>query len=69
MIYSVFVDITTCQVFYIDAEDEEDAKKTVNEMIESDPYYYAEHPHTVVDWGITDCALEDQEEMKELLRR
>ena len=57
--FTVDVDITVSKRIYVDAENEEDAKKKVNEMVKNQPYNYYTKADAYVCHEITDCNEDD----------
>lgn len=49
--YTVSVDITVSKNFYVEAENENEAREIVTQKMKSNPYYYAENYNSLVDWG------------------
>lgn len=52
--YVVDVDITVSKRIYVNASNEEEAKRKANEFFEKDPYYYAKNLDAVVGHKIID---------------
>lgn len=57
--FTVHVDITVSKSIYVDAENEEDAKKKVDEMIKNNPHYYYTNADAYLCHEIIDCYEED----------
>ena len=59
--YRVSVDITMSKDIYVDAENEEEAKKMVEESVEENSYYYAGSADSFVNCEVTDIMEEEEE--------
>jgi len=57
--FTVDVDITVSKKIYVYAENEEDAKKKVNEMVKNYPHYYYTKADAYVCHEITDVYEDD----------
>lgn len=56
--YRVSVDITMSKDIYVDAENEEEAKKKAEKDVEKNPYYYAGSADSFVNCEVTDIMEE-----------
>lgn len=52
--FYVDVDITMSKRIYVDAENEEEARKIANESVKKEAFYYARHADAYVFHEITD---------------
>lgn len=52
--FFIDVDITMSKRIYVDAENEEDARKIANESVKKEAFYYARHADAYVSHEITD---------------
>lgn len=52
--FSVDIDITVAKRFYVDAENENEAKNFVKKLMAEEPYYYAATADACVGYEITD---------------
>ena len=58
--FRVDIDITMSKSFFVDAENEDDARKQVKEMVEKEPYYHAGRADAFVKSEIFDCYSTDE---------
>lgn len=56
--YGVYVDITVQKTFFVDAENEEQAKRIVDDMMVSDGFSHANSANHLVGYKVTDIVEE-----------
>lgn len=56
--YGVYVDITVQKTFFVDAENEEQAKRIVDDMMLSDGFRHANSANHLVGYKVTDIVEE-----------
>lgn len=52
--YAVSVDITMSKTIYVDAEDEEEARRIAHSKVNTDPYYLVSQADAYVDHCVVD---------------